>query len=378
MSVEFPSYFIDALKQISSKTAWDDARRALFNRSLVQFSENASGLHMLMPVKAQWEHLAGKKEKKKCFAMWVRLIEHVAMQSDTSEYTHDPELSNAIRGMILDCMRSFMTISELLIQDGQIKLAEKCINAMQDYYESLSDSAFEFLNNLPLDQFSLVTKGMVIKCKGDICRLGKKEEPDIADGYYKDALACFEESGEDVWRAQVMNVIGKNMFWSFHDVQKALDWLKESEKLSRDVSYSRGVAEAKKDQAIILTEEYNQCDEAERYLEEAYSLYKELGDFRGIAHTLKRQGAIIWRYGDIHGAVEKYEEALGFYERAHYIQGQGDTLSRICTGYIELGEKVKLQKTVEYSERLMDKIPYQMTKRELADSIKKSRNWLQG
>ena len=25
-----------------------------------------------------------------------------------------------------------------------------------------------------------------------------------------------------------------------------------------------------------------------------------------------------------------------------------------------------------------DKIPYQMTKRELADSIKKSRNWLQG
>lgn len=378
LSVEFPSYFIDALKQISSKTAWDDARRALFNRSLVQFSENASGLHMLMPVKAQWEHLAGKKEKKKCLALWVRLIEHVAMQSDTSEYTHDPELSNAIRGMILDCMRSFMMISELLIQDGQIKLAEKCINAMQDYYESLSDSAFEFLNNLPLDQFSLATKGMVIKCKGDICRLGKKEEPDIADGYYKDALACFEESGEDVWRAQVMNVIGKNMFWSFHDVQKALDWLKESEKLSRDVSYSRGIAEAKKDQAIILTEEYNQYDEAERYLEEAYSLYKELGDFRGIAHTLKRQGAIIWRYGDIHGAVEKYEEALGFYECAHYIQGQGDTLSRICTGYIELGEKVKLQKTVEYSERLMDKIPYQMTKRELADSIKKSRNWLQG
>lgn len=126
-----------------------------------------------------------KKEKKKCFAMWVRLIEHVAMQSDTSEYTHDPELSNAIRGMILDCMRSFMTISELLIQDGQIKLAEKCINAMQDYYESLSDSAFEFLNNLPLDQFSLVTKGMVIKCKGDICRLGKKRSQILRMGITK-------------------------------------------------------------------------------------------------------------------------------------------------------------------------------------------------
>lgn len=376
LSVTFPVYFIDALKQISSKIVWDNARSALANRSLVQFSEGASSLHMLMPVKAQWEHLAGREEKKKCFALWARLIEYVAMQSDTSERTQDPELSNSIRGIVLDCMRNFMMIAELLIQDGQIKAAEKCINAMQDYYESLSDSAFEFLDNLPLDKFSLVTKGMVIKCKGDICRLGRKEEPDIADGYYKEALACFEESGEDVWRAQVMNVIGKNMFWSFHDASTAVDWLIKSEKLSRDVSYSRGIAEAIKDQAIILTEEYNQCDKADRYLAEAYSLYEELGDFRGMAHTLKRQGVIMWRSGDVHGAVAKYEEALGLYERAHYIQGQGDALSRICAGYIELGETVKLEEAIASSEKLMDKIPYQITKSELIDSIKKGRNWL--
>lgn len=378
LSVDFPSYFIDALKQIYSKTAWDDARSALSNRSLVQFSENASRLHMLMPVKAQWEHLAGKKEKKKCLALWARLIEYVAMQSDTSEHTHDSELSNFIRGIVLDCMRSFMMITESLIQDGQIKSAEKCINAMQDYYESLSDSAFEFLDNLPLDKFSLVTKGMVIKCKGDICRLGRKEEPNIADGYYQSAFNCFEESGDNVWLAQIMNVIGKNMFWSFHDALKALDWQIKSEKLSRDASYSRGIAEAKKDQAIILTEEYNQYDEADRYLEEARSLYKELGDYRGIAHTLKRQGAIMQMSGNFYGAVKKYEEALGYYERAHYIQGQGDTLSRMCIGYIELRETVKLRETVASGEKLMDKIPYQMIKGELADSIKKGRNWLQG
>lgn len=86
---------------------------------------------------------------------------------------------------MFECMRSFMMITEFLIQDGQIEAAEKCINAMQDYYESLSDSAFEFLKNLPLDKFSLVTKGMIIKCKGDICRLGRKEEPNIAEGYIK-------------------------------------------------------------------------------------------------------------------------------------------------------------------------------------------------
>ena len=106
-------------------------------------------------------------------------------------------------------------------------------------------------------------------------------------------------------------------------------------------------------------------------------MYSELGDYRGIAHTLKRQGVIMEKSGNICKAVKKYEEALEFYECAHYIQGQGDTLSRICNAYIELGEKDKLEKNIVRSEKTMDKIPYQMIKNDLAGSIKKGRNWLQ-
>ena len=40
-------------------------------------------------------------------------------------------LSNSIRGVVFECMRSFMMITEFLIQDGQIEAAEKCINAMR-------------------------------------------------------------------------------------------------------------------------------------------------------------------------------------------------------------------------------------------------------
>jgi tetratricopeptide (TPR) repeat protein len=377
LSANFSTYFINALKHISPEISWDDALRALSSRSLVQFSVNGKSLHMLMPVKAQWERLAGKKEKRECYALWAKLIGYVAMQADSCEHTHDARLSNSIRGVVFECMRSFMMITEFLIQDGQIEAAEKCINAMQDYYESLSDSAFEFLKNLPLDKFSLVTKGMIIKCKGDICRLGRKEEPNIAEGYYKEALVCFEKCRENVWLAQVMNVIGKNKFWSFHDAEKALGWLEKSEKLSKDEQYTRGIAEAKKDQAIILTEEYKSYEKAKKYLEDANSMYSELGDYRGIAHTLKRQGVIMEKSGNICKAVKKYEEALEFYECAHYIQGQGDTLSRICNAYIELGEKDKLEKNIVRSEKIMDKIPYQMIKNDLAGSIKKGRNWLQ-
>ena len=45
--------------------------------------------------------------------------------------------------------------------------------------------------------------------------------------------------------------------------------------------------------------------------------------------------------------------------------------------YLIPGEKDKLEKNIVRSEKIMDKIPYQMIKNDLAGSIKKGRNWLQ-
>lgn len=375
LNTDFPIYFLDILQQIYQEIEWDEARKALSDRSLIQFSDNKS-LHMLMPVKAQWKNLTEETEKEKCFELLTELMEYVAKQADTSEYTKNPDLSNHIRGIMLDCMRSFMLFTELLIVQDKTGLAERCINAMQEYYESLSDSAFEFLDELPLEKFSLDTKGMVLKCKGDICRLGKKDKPEIADKYYEEALECFKQSGNNIWYAQTLNVIGKNYFWSLHNAPKAIAYQIKSEKLSCNVSYNRGIAEAKKDLAIILIEEYKKYDEAMTLLNKALPLYEEVGDYRGTAHVLKRQGTIMWNRGQYDDAIEKYDEALNYYRQAHYIQGQGDTLSRMCMGYIKLNNRVKLQETIEESEILMDKIPYQIIKNDLADKIKKGKNWM--
>ena len=269
-----------------------------------------------------------------------------------------------------------MLFTELLIVQDKTGLAERCINAMQEYYESLSDSAFEFLDALPLEKFSLDTKGMVLKCKGDICRLGKKDKPEIADEYYEKAIECFKQSGNNIWYAQTLNVIGKNYFWSLHNAPKAIEYQIKSEELSCNVSYNRGIAEAEKDLAIILIEEYKKYDEAMTLLNKALPLYEEVGDYRGTAHVLKRQGTIMWNRGQYDDAIEKYDEALNYYRQAHYIQGQGDTLSRMCMGYIKLNNRVKLQETIEESEILMDKIPYQIIKNDLADKIKKGKNWM--
>ena len=378
LNIDFPSYFIDVLQQLYPQISWDEARKALSNRSLIQFSENASGIHMLMPVKAQWKHFVGKADVVQSLQMWGVLIKYAAEQSAVSENTrYNPELSNRIRGIVLDCMRSFMSIISLLIKMEKFQIAETCIIALQDYYESLSDSAFEFLDSLPLKNFSAFTKGLVMKCKGDICRLGKKDKPNIANDYYKDALKFFQEDEKKIWSAQVMDVMGKNQYWNFHDTSSALDWIGKSETLSREISYSRGIAEALKDQAIILTGD-GKYTEAIDHLEEAYQLFSCLGDYQGIAHVLKRQGVVMQVQGNLGDAIEKYEQALGYYERAHYIQGQGDTLSRMCIGYIELEDNIKLNETIILGERLMDKIPYQMTKNDLQDSIEKGKHWLLG
>ncbi|MBS6921957.1 MAG: hypothetical protein KH186_00215 [Lachnospiraceae bacterium] len=377
LNIDFPIYFVDALKQLYPQVGWDEARTVLSNRSLIQFSENMLGIHMLMPVKVQWEHFVGKKAVGKSFRTWARLIEFVAQQSEVSENKKDPELRNEIRGVMLDCMRSFMLLTSRLVREKKLHYAEKCVNAMRDYYEDLSDSAFEFLKSLPLEKFSVVTKGMILKCKGDIGRLGRKETPFIVEDYYKKALDCFQECGKERECAQVMNVIGKNQYWNFHNVDNALEWLDKSEALSQKASYIRGIAEAKKDRAILLTEEYGEYDKALKCLNEAYDLFQGLNDYQGIAHVLKRQGAIMRRQANLNGAIKKYEEALKYYKCARYIQGQGDTLSRMCILYMELGEESKLNKAIQSGDRLMDKIPYQMTKNDLLDSIRKSRDWLQ-
>lgn len=375
INTDFPFYYIDVLQQLFPETVWDEARKVLSDRSLIQFSENAKGIHMLMPVKAQWKHFTEQEEKDKCLQMWSMVIEYVTKESTVSEHRHNPELCNEIRGIVLNCMRSFMAITGQLIKERKFQMAGKCIDAMQDYYEPLSDSAYEFLNSLPLEEFSPFTKGLVMKCKGDICRLGRRDKH-IVDGYYNDALIYFEECKEDIWSAQVLDVMGKNQYWNFHDAVSALDWIGKSEALSRKNSYRRGIAEALKDRAIILTEEYEKYAEADGCLEEAHTLFHCLGDYQGIAHVLKRQGVIMWRQNNFEDAIRKYEEALAYYKRAHYIQGQGDILSRMCIGYMELGKGKKLDKAIVSGEKLMNKIPYQMTKNDLADSIKKGKDWL--
>lgn len=94
-----------------------------------------------------------KKEKRECYALWAKLIGYVAMQADSCEHTHDARLSNSIRGVVFECMRSFMMITEFLIQDGQIEAAEKCINAMQDYYDHFQTAHLNFLKTCLLINF---------------------------------------------------------------------------------------------------------------------------------------------------------------------------------------------------------------------------------
>lgn len=57
----------------------------------------------------------------------------------------------------------------------------------------------------------------------------EKDKPEIADKYYEKAIECFKQSGNNIWYAQTLNVIGKNYFWSLHNAPKAIEYQIKSE-----------------------------------------------------------------------------------------------------------------------------------------------------
>ena len=332
LNTDFPMQFVELLAEFEPDIFWDGAEQKLYGRSLI--THNSSGkIHMLSTVKLQWEKLAGEEETQKCIKRWGHFLTYIVKRSDAPHFTHDPEKSNYLREPVLFCMPGFMKIVERLIAENELEIAEECINAMCDYYELVGGRALSFLQNLSLDGMSDHTRGMVEKWIGDISRLGKQENPDVADGHYQKAIVLLENDKNA--KAEVLNNIGQNYLWSYKMPHKALDYFEQAEKLvlSSDDPSDKVMAMVLKNKGIVLAEKLNKADLARKYYDRAEILYRKIGDYRGIAHTTKRKAVIEWKEMHYEHAVNLLNEAIDYYEDVHYIQGIADLIQ--CRKQIE-------------------------------------------
>lgn len=362
LTVDFPVSFIELLKILLPKIKWDAAEYALVNRCLIRNTE-MNGLHMLMPVKMQWKYLAESELQNKCLKKWGDLLPIVILNSDAPNYTHNPQKSNPLKKDVLMAMNDFMRITENLIENKLITKAEKCIIAMEPYYELVADQGFSFLEGLPMKKLSKKTQGLIYKCMADITRLKNGDTPNTANVFYESALSCFEECNDNSGIAYVKSTMGLNFLWNYKDGEKALKYFEESEDISRDCGFDICLAEALKNKGIVLTNEFAQDDAAKECFKESEEIYQKLGDYRGLAHVTKRIGIIELKKNNVDEALKCFEEALFFYEQTHYIQGVADTISRLCITYINKSDKEKLRKICNYGKKYL--IKYHMKSQEM-------------
>lgn len=273
-------------------------------------------------------------------------------------------------------MKDFMKITNEFIECEKYLTAGECIDAMGNYYELIGESAYTFLSELPLKKFSDRINGLIKKFQGDISRMRDRNIPSEAQNYYNCALKYFEKCEYKIGTADVLNNIGQNYYWNCNNPEKAMTFLNEAELLSREISYLRGIGETLKNKGIIYTNHYKDYKNAQRCYTEAKKCYEKIGDYIGIAHVIKRNGVILWERGIYDKSVDEYIDALKYYRKAHYIQGQGDTLSRLCLGYIELKNAAALKKTIREAKKIMKDIPYKVTKDDLINNMEKARKFL--
>lgn len=373
LNTDFPMEFIELLSEFKPDICWEAAQRKLYSRSLIV--HNASHrIHMLNTVKLQWEKLVDGCEFIECIRMWGEFLTFIVKQSDASRFTHDPKKSNRLREPVLFCMSGFIRIIERLIQEKEFKIAESCVNAIYDYYELVGMSALTFLQKIPLEQMSKDTKGMINKWLGDISRLGKKEKPEIALGYYEEALKWLESN--IMAKAEVLNNIGQNYLWSYRNPQMAMEYFERAERLLQPNKADKVLAMILKNKGIVLAEWDNDYELAKECYDKAEKLYRKIGDYRGIAHTIKRKGVIEWKKTHYEYAINHFEKAIKYYKDVHYVQGVGDSMSRMCQAYMKIENEIELKKIIKEGRKLIDVIPYQITKTDLVNSLNSAQNWI--
>jgi predicted ATPase/class 3 adenylate cyclase/DNA-binding CsgD family transcriptional regulator len=140
------------------------------------------------------------------------------------------------------------------------------------------------------------------------------------------AMQWLLEQGEDGHgRAMALRLGGAlRRFWLMHG-----HWSEGRDFLERALLGSQGVAAAVRAKALIaaanLANMLSDNDRVEALCEESLALCRELGDTRGIAHSLRLLGVAAWRRGSLDAARSLNEGALALFRESG--DNEGATLS---------------------------------------------------
>lgn len=138
--------------------------------------------------------------------------------------------------------------------------------------------------------------------------------------------------------------------YRFKSADSALVFGQQALQLAIQLNYSKGIAQAYNDMAIIYIDRAN-FRSATSYLNEAMKIRIQLKDSTGIAALYNKLGIIAQKQGRLKDALQNQIEALKIYQPQHQDKWIGYSLNNIAIIHQNLGN---LEKSLEYHQKALE------------------------
>ncbi|BBE16826.1 sensor histidine kinase [Aquipluma nitroreducens] len=138
--------------------------------------------------------------------------------------------------------------------------------------------------------------------------------------------------------------------YRFKSADSALIFGQQALQLASQINYSKGIAQAYNDMAIIYIDKAN-FRSATNYLNEAMKIREQLKDSLGIAAIYNKLGIIAQKQGRLKDALQNQIEALKIYQNLKLNKYVGYTLNNIAIIHQNLGNN---EKALEYHQRALE------------------------
>jgi CHAT domain-containing protein/Tfp pilus assembly protein PilF len=247
----------------------------------------------------------------------------------------------------------FRHIATLIAQTFRDVYGESSLVLAVSYPDKWSQN--DLIKKLRAD--SLVSTAILIR--------NKKSEHEQAIAYYQEALALYEDIGDERGMAEVYGALGFIQFyrkyWYGEDPQRILDFYTTALELRERVDDQELIGKSLNDIGLVYYNFLNDYPKAVPYLENAIEIRKEIGDMKGLGSTLMYLGISYENNGQTDDALRTYLLAFETNKTVGDINRMGE--ARYMSGII-FKNRGKYQEALNHLEQALK------LREELGDPVK--------
>ncbi|HBX53239.1 MAG: hypothetical protein A2275_08325 [Bacteroidetes bacterium RIFOXYA12_FULL_35_11] len=169
-----------------------------------------------------------------------------------------------------------------------------------------------------------------------------------------DSLLKRAKSVTDTAKANTLNEIAL-VYLNVNDLDKVLQYAKEADKLSSEISYSFGKLRAL-NYIGKVEKRNNNYDKALELYQTSLKLSESLSDTLWISRNINNIGEIYYEQNKFSEAIEYYEKSLRLKQLSRDKKGEGITLNSIGQIYIRWGKNEEAIKILQNSLQIFDSL----------------------